>query len=59
MEKKKPLNAANDKTFFRPHVSARKPQKYDVDTIPRNDTDDRIPCCDIVKFKSHFAFGIM
>lgn len=56
-EKKKPPKAAIDNTFCLPQVSAKKPQKYDVETIPRNDTDDKIPCCAIVNFKSHFAYG--
>lgn len=52
-----PQSADRDRTFCLPHVSAKNPQKYDVETIPRNDTEVRAPCSAIVKFKSHFANG--
>lgn len=55
-EKKNPHNAEIDRTFCRPHVSAKKPQKYEVDTIPRNEMTVKTPFCDVVKFKSHCAY---
>lgn len=43
--------------FFRPHVSAKNPQKCDVITMPRNATDEIRPCSVVVIFKSRFAYG--
>lgn len=56
-EKLKPHSAATHNTFCLPQQSTRNPQRYDVDTIPRNDTDVSTPCSDSDNFKSHFAYG--
>lgn len=56
-EKANPQRAPRETTFFRPHVSAKNPQKYDVETMPRKDTEVKTPCSAIVNFKSHFAYG--
>lgn len=45
-------------TFFRPHVSAKKPQKCELTTIPKKAIDDISPCSVVVIFKSHEAYGI-
>lgn len=44
-------------TFFRPHVSAIKPQKCELITIPRKAIDDTRPNSVVVIFKSQFAYG--
>lgn len=44
-------------TFWRPHVSAMKPQKCEPITMPRNETDAKRPCSLVVNCKSHFAYG--
>lgn len=44
-------------TFWRPHVSAMKPQKCELTTMPRYETDVNRPCSLVVKCKSHFAYG--
>lgn len=49
--------AVNRMVFFRPHVSAKKPQKCELITMPRNATDEINPCSVVVIFKSHFAYG--
>lgn len=49
--------AVNRIVLFRPHVSARKPQKCELITMPRNATDEINPCSVVVIFKSHFAYG--
>lgn len=45
--------------WYHYHVSARKPHKCDVNTIPRYEMALRIPCSSVVNFKSHFAYGII
>lgn len=54
-----PSQAATQRTFCRPHVSNKNPQKYDVDTMPRNETDAKAPCSAMLNFISHFAYGRM
>lgn len=49
--------AAKRRTFCLPQVSARKPHKWLVNTMPRYDIAERNPCSPIVNFKSHFAYG--
>lgn len=44
-------------TFLRPHVSAKKPQKCELITIPRNAIDEINPCSVVVIFKSQNAYG--
>lgn len=48
-----------NKTPLRPRVSAIKPQMCDVATVPMNATDDRMPFSLKLKFRSHWAAGIM
>lgn len=57
-EKNDPNNAATERTLCRPHVSVKKPQKYDVETIPKYEMAAKTPCSDGVSFKSHLAYGI-
>lgn len=45
-------------TFFRPHVSAKKPQKCELTTIPRNAIDEIRPCSFVVIFISQKAYGV-
>lgn len=49
--------ADNRIVLFRPHVSAKKPQKCELITMPRNATDEINPCSVVVISKSHFAYG--
>lgn len=58
-EKQKPPIAATRITFFLPQVSAKKPQKCDVNTIPQYDIALSKPCASVVNSKSHFAYGKM
>lgn len=39
-------------------LPARNPQKYEVNTMPRNETEAKIPCSVIDKCKSHLAYVI-
>lgn len=56
-EQENPQRAAVQSTFCLPQTSIRKPQKYDVDTIPRNETEVKAPCSAMLNFKSHFTYG--
>lgn len=56
-ENTKPPDVATNSTFCLPQVSAKKPQICDVHTTPKYDTDPKIPCSIVVKFKSHRAYG--
>lgn len=49
--------AVNRMTFLRPQVSAKKPQKCELTTIPRNAIDEINPCSVVVIFKSQKAYG--
>lgn len=56
-EKMNAPNAATRKTFRRPQVSAKNPQRCDVKTIPKYEIALRSPCSSVDKFRSHFAYG--
>lgn len=56
-EQMKPSISDIRMTFWRPHVSAIKPQKCELITMPRNETDVNRPCSLVVNCKSHFAYG--
>lgn len=56
-EKMNAIAAANRSTFFRPHVSDRKPHKCEENTIPKYDIPLRTPCSLIDSSRSHFAYG--
>lgn len=43
----------------RPHVSARKPQQCELNTMPINATEFSRPCWYVVNCKSHFAYGMI
>lgn len=51
--------AAVCKTLCRPHVSAKNPQKCDVNTIPKYEMALSRPCSSVVNFRSHFTYGII
>lgn len=50
-----PPIAAARKTFCRPHVSDKKPMKYDVRAIPKFETPPKNPCSPTDNSKSHLA----
>lgn len=56
-EKMNAIAADKRKTFFRPHVSAKKPHKCDENTIPKYDIPLSTPCSCIVNSRSHLAYG--
>lgn len=56
-EQTNPPTAAARKTFWRPHVSAKKPHKWLVKTTPKNEMALSIPCSWVVNSKSHLACG--
>lgn len=58
-ENKNPPNEAAQITFWRPQVSAKNPQKCEVHTMPKKETELKIPCSVVDKFKSHLAYGKM
>lgn len=55
--KMNPPIPAEEIIFCRPQVSARNPQTYDANTLPRNEKEFKAPCSLIVKFMSHFTYG--
>lgn len=58
-EKMKLPIAATRNTFCRPHVSAKKPNRWEVHTMPKYEIALKIPCSWVDKFRSHFAYGKM
>lgn len=56
-ENTNPVTSENRRTFTRPQVSARKPQKWDVITTPMNPMALITPCSAVVISISHFAAG--
>lgn len=53
-----PPNSAVRITFWRPHVSDRKPQKCELTTMPRNDMEFSRPCSVVDMAMSHLTNGI-
>lgn len=53
----KAVNNVGSITFFRPCVSARKPQRCELNIIPTNAMADKTPLSFVVKSKSHSATG--
>lgn len=53
----KPDSSDACNTFLRPHVSAKKPHKCDVETMPRKPTEFKSPCSVTVTSMSHCIYG--
>lgn len=53
----KPAPSENRNTFRRPHVSAMKPQKCDVNTTPKKAIALIMPCSLVEMLSSHLAAG--